>query len=74
MSILERVVELALGEPIESVRQQTIAARRTVREQRAGPISFVSCFPLIGRGNILKDRTVSHQQAEAALRTALRGE
>jgi hypothetical protein len=71
----EKAVESALGEPIESVRSVTIGDRRAMREQKTGkPSRFESYFPLIGRGNVLRDRAVDHETVESELRGVLRGE
>jgi hypothetical protein len=71
----ERTVEISLGEPIEQVRNMTISDRRDAREKNSGKrVRFSSYFPLVGRGNVLRDRVVNHEDAESALRKALRGE
>lgn len=71
----ERTVERALGESIEAIRMTTVAQRRASRELVTGkPVRYVSCFPLIGRGNVLRDKAVDHRTADAILRKALRGE
>ena len=73
-SQFEKTVERALGESIDSIRRVTVAARRADREAKSGRrVKFVSYFPFIGCGNVLRDRIVTHEQAEALLKRALRG-
>jgi KaiC/GvpD/RAD55 family RecA-like ATPase len=70
--IIERAVERATGVEVESLRQMPIDERRRLVEQKAGrPLRIVSRFRLIGRGNIMRDRLISHEEVEAVLRRAL---
>ncbi len=71
--ILERAIELATGESVEELRLRTMDETRRIAEQRAGhAMRFMSAFPFIGRGNVLRDRVVSHDDVEAELTRALR--
>ena len=71
----ERAVERATGESIDSLRRTPIDERRQTIEKAAGhPLKFKSRFPVIGRGNVLRDRTVDHEEAEAAFWKAVRDE
>ena len=62
-----RDVEDALGESIDTIRSVPLSDRRMKMENIAGrPMRVVSHHPLIGRGSVLGDRGVTHQEAEAA--------
>jgi len=62
---LERAVELVTGVPVEVLRKMPLDECRSALEQARGkPLTFRSRFPLVGRGNVLRDRTVSHDRAE----------
>jgi hypothetical protein len=72
-STLERAVKKATGESADALRTRPLADTRRIAEKRHGaPFRFTSKFPFIGRGNVLRDRTVSHKEVEAALDDALR--
>jgi hypothetical protein len=73
LATLRRAVEKSVGKKIEDVRNQTITARRKEVEAHGGrPLAFVSHFPFIGRGNVLRDRTISHERVNSLLDNALR--
>lgn len=64
----ERTMEEATGESIENLRRIPIDERRRLVERiKAKPCRFESWFPLIGRGNVLRNRLESHQAIEQAL-------
>ena len=66
-------VEQATGMSAEKLRRTPIDEfRRMVEEERGSSIRFVSEFPWIGRGNVLRDRCTSHQAAEDAYESAIR--
>jgi len=68
----DHAIELATGEPIESIRNTPVDERRNaIEEKRGRKIRLTTRFPFIGRGNVLHDRLVDHEQAERALREAL---
>lgn len=70
----ERAVERATGKSIGVIRDTPLADRRIEIERRMGhPIRLTNCFPFIGRGNVLNDRLVDHEEAERALKEALDG-
>jgi hypothetical protein len=70
----ERAVEQATGKSIEDLRRTPIDEQRSATEaELRRPLCFVSRFPFIGRGNVLRDRLLSHQQVEADLQRALHG-
>jgi hypothetical protein len=69
---LERAVEASTGERVEVIRSRSLEETRRLAEKRQGrPLKFVSHFPFIGRGNVLRDRLVSHEQVEADLDAVL---
>ena len=70
----ERAVERATGKSIGVIRETSLSDRRTeIEHQRGGRIRLTNCFPFIGRGNVLNDRLVDHEEAERALKEALNG-
>ena len=71
--ILQRAVEKATGETILQLRGRSLEDTRRVAEQRnRRPLKFISKFPFIGRGNVMRDRLVTHDAVEASLDEALR--
>ncbi len=71
----EQAVELATGVCIEDLRRTPIDQRRSAIEQARGrSLRFRSRFPLVGRGNVLGDRAVSHGQAEQDFLRAVHGQ
>ncbi len=68
----ERAVEDALGEPIESIRNKTIDDRRCeIERKRKKRLRFISYFPFVGRGNVLRKFIVDHKRVEKAFRSAI---
>ena len=69
----EKSIENETGETIEAIREMPIDERRYKTEQKHGsPLKFTSHYPFIGRGNILFDSLLSHQEIEKELDKALR--
>lgn len=67
-STFERSIERATGEQIESLRTTPIAVRREKLEAiKSRPTDYYSAFPVIGRGNILRDSFVTHKDCERML-------
>jgi hypothetical protein len=65
-------IERIVGEDIETIRRTPIdERRRKVEASRGAPLRFVTRFPFIGRGNVLRDRTIDHQKVEQLLDEAL---
>lgn len=70
--ILERAVELATGETVETLRSRTLEENRSAVEAKGRAFVFKREFPFIGRGNVMCDRIVTHADVELALDQALR--
>lgn len=70
---LERAIERATGQPIESLRNSTLTEQRRIVEEKTGHrLVFTRNFPFIGRGNVMRDQTVSHEEVEKLLAEAIR--
>ena len=66
--ILERAVEALTGKNADALRQQTISERRKELEAaHHQKMQFVSHFPFIGRGNVMRDRVMNHEKVEHLL-------
>jgi len=71
---LERAVELATGQCVSRLRRTTVDERRAAVERARGKVqTFRSHFPLVGRGNVLRDRAVPHDQVEQDFLKAVHG-
>jgi hypothetical protein len=70
---LEKAVEKATGEKIEDLRSRSLEETRRVAESRhRRPLIFISKFPFIGRGNVMRDRLITHEEVEESLDEALK--
>jgi len=68
----ECAVERATGKSIGVIRDTPLTDRRIeIEQQRHRRIRLSNWFPFIGRGNVLNDRLVDHEEAERALKEAL---
>ena len=71
-SLIEQI-ELTTGETIDDLRRTPISDRREAIEKKKGSRMVVSrFFPFIGRGNVLRDKTISREEVEQQLDEALR--
>ena len=69
-SDFERASERSTGEDIDYLRNTSVEDKRRKLEKKFGrPMRFVSRWPLIGRGSIIR-KTVSHEEVERRLRKA----
>jgi hypothetical protein len=69
----EEDVERLTGQKAENIRRQSLSEIRRGTEGRHGrTMRFISMFPFIGRGNVMRDRMVSHDRVEKMLDEALR--
>ncbi len=73
LATIERAVKLATGEDAAVLRARPLDEHRRAVEAKHGGrrMRFLSHFPFLGRGSVLHDRTVSHEQVEADLDAAL---
>lgn len=70
---LVRAIERATGESIESLRAMPIDERRRKIEKKQGSrLVITRNFPFIGRGNVMRDETMSHEEIEKQLDEVLR--
>ena len=69
----ERTIEKIVGESMLSIQATPVDERRKKTEERFGkPTGFYSVFPFIGRGSVMREHILSHDEVEAALDEALR--
>jgi len=61
----EKSIEILAGATIHYLRDTPISTVRQDTEKKAGkPCQFTSYFPLIGRDNVLRGNTLTHEQIE----------
>lgn len=73
LQILERAVERITGKRAGDIRSQPLEERRAEIETARGRIMrFVSCFPFVGRGNVMRHNVINHIDVERSLDQALR--
>jgi hypothetical protein len=67
-SRFERLITRATGEPIQSLRNTPIDDRRErIETALGGPTRYYSAFPAAGRGNVLRERFVTHEECDRIL-------
>lgn len=67
-----QIIENYIGLPIDKIQNLTIDEQRENTEKKTGKtMSFISLFPFIGRGNVLRDRTTSRQKIEKDFERAI---
>ena len=65
---LENNIAAKAGLTIDQIRKMPIEDLRTHFElRRGGPLKFVSEFPAIGRGNVLRDGLISSEELNAEI-------
>jgi hypothetical protein len=70
---LEATAEEITGQTAETLRSQTLTELRNATELKSKrKWVFVSRFPLIGRGSIMRERVIKHEAVEGLLARALR--
>jgi hypothetical protein len=70
---LETTVERVTGQSAKELRDQTLTELRQKTEAKTKKkLTFISCFPLIGRGNVMRDKVVDHKFVEEQLQEALK--
>lgn len=71
--VFEKTIEESTGLSIRHIRETPLdELRREAEEKRGKPLRFVSFFPWVGRGSVMRDRLISHEEAEAAYDDAIR--
>ncbi|MCK5861176.1 MAG: hypothetical protein KAH38_01735 [Candidatus Hydrogenedentes bacterium] len=61
------------GKTLEELSNMTLREMQTVIEKRIGrSVVIETHFPIIGRGNVMRDRLVSHKAVEKSLEESLR--
>lgn len=68
----EKSIERWTGRKIAELRKETIEETRSSLIKKGILIRLFSEFPFIGRGNIMRDKIVSHQEVEKELDSVLR--
>jgi hypothetical protein len=71
----ERVVESMTGQKASDIRNLTLTQMRRNFEVKSKPkrrLRIESRFPLIGRGNVMRDKVVDHDTVEILLNQSLR--
>ena len=70
---LEKTVERTTGRTIAQIRKMTLGEQRRLIEKKYGghSMQFRKCYPIIGRGNIMRDHTKSLAEIEALVDKAL---
>ena len=71
-TLIDRTIAESTGCSIEYLKNTPLdELRKNAEEKRGFPLRFVSVFPWIGRGNVVRDRLVSHEEAVAAYDDAI---
>lgn len=72
-TVYERAIEQSTGKTMEYLRNTTISVQRQEMDVGGERLTkFVSYFPLIGRGSVLRDRMVTHEEAERRFLEAIK--
>ncbi len=70
---LEKIVELDTGRSAAELRNFTLDEfRAKIEGARGNGLRFVSRFPFLGRGNVMRDKTVDHETVNRLLDDCLR--
>ena len=73
LSRVEKTVERITHTTVSELRNRSLEDQRARVENKHGhPIRFVTRYPTIGRGNIMRDRTKSHTEINSIVDHALR--
>lgn len=69
----EKAVRTATGKTVKELRNTPLEnLRAAVEAERGQRTRYSKRFPDIGRGNVLRDLTVSHEDAETAFAEAIK--
>jgi hypothetical protein len=70
---LEKIIELDTGNTAEELRSTPLDEfRARVELARGHALRFVSKFPFLGRGNVMRDKTIDHATVNRQLDEVLR--
>ncbi|MDD4017313.1 MAG: hypothetical protein PHV28_05145 [Kiritimatiellae bacterium] len=73
LRVLEQTVERGIGCKAADIRNVTLDRQRSsVERQQGHRLVFRRAFPVIGRGNIMGDRTLSREEVNLLVDKALR--
>ena len=73
LRVLEQTVERAIGCKAADIRSVTLDRQRSsVERQQGHRLIFRRAFPVIGRGNIMEDRTQSRDEIDRLVDEVLR--
>lgn len=62
---VEKTVERITNISVSDLRKRTLTEQRDAAEQKGrGEMRFVTRYPTIGRGNIIRERSISHANIE----------
>jgi len=62
-AVVEKNIEALIGLPIETIRQYSPSELRLYLEEKNKRIfSFTTEFPVVGRGNVLRDNIVTSKE------------
>ena len=62
-AMIEKNVEKLIGLPIETIRKFSPSElRRYIEESNKKKLSFATEFPVIGRGNVLRDNLATSEE------------
>ena len=72
-ALVEKNAEKVTGLSVAKLREYSPNRFRKHLESRKGKVSFRSFFPIIGRGNILRDSLVTSTEIDAEIDKILEG-
>lgn len=73
MEKLKKFVESATGESLTTIDNESIEEGRARVEKKSGrPVEVVSRWPLVGRGNVMSSKLISHSEIERDLDRCLK--
>ena len=72
-TLIDRTIAESTGHSVEYLKNTPLdELRQNAEKKRGRPLRFVTVFPWIGRGNLMHDCLVSHEEAVAAYDDAIR--
>jgi hypothetical protein len=71
--ILEKSLEEASGQSIQSLRSMSVSEVRAIAKKKfGGKFHIKSRWPFIGRGTVMRNNVLTHEQVETAFDAALK--